>query len=225
MYYHYYHFPGTHSVRKHFGIRTDRYKLMKFYGDDVNEWELFDLKSDLFKMKNIYNEYKDSELVKSLKAELKELTELIKNGETQVREPVYSHEGLVRKTNDIGYTYIEIDLTAQRMVFYKDGTPTADAQIVSGNPFVPNCATPVGCYTTGEMKSGCTVNGEDYPSAVNYWIPFDGNLGISDAPWRMDFGGQLYEFEGTHGSICAPSDQVQIIFSNVEKNTPIVIYE
>lgn len=35
------------------------------------------------------------------KAELKELTELIKNGETQVREPVYSHEGLVRKTNDI----------------------------------------------------------------------------------------------------------------------------
>ena len=37
-----------------------------------------------------------------------------------------------------GYTYIEIDLTAQRMVFYKDGTPTADAQIVSGNPFVPN---------------------------------------------------------------------------------------
>ncbi len=150
---------------------------------------------------------------------------LIKNGETQVREPVYSHEGLVRKTNDIGYTYIEIDLTAQRMVFYKDGTPTADAQIVSGNPFVPNCATPVGCYTTGEMKSGCTVNGEDYPSAVNYWIPFDGNLGISDAPWRMDFGGQLYEFEGTHGSICAPSDQVQIIFSNVEKNTPIVIYE
>ena len=45
------------------------------------------------------------------------------------------------------------------------------------------------------------MNGEDYPSAVNYWIPFDGNLGISDAPWRMDFGGQLYEFEGTHGSI------------------------
>ena len=73
MYYHYYHFPGTHSVRQNFGIRTDRYKLMKFYGDDVNEWELFDLKSDLFKMKNIYNEYKDSELVKSLKAELKEL--------------------------------------------------------------------------------------------------------------------------------------------------------
>ncbi len=158
------------------------------------------------------------------KAELKELTELIKNGETQVREPVYSHEGLVRKTNDIGYTYIEIDLTAQRMVFYKDGTPTADAQIVSGNPFVPNCASPVGCYTTGEIKERMYSERRGLSFCCKLLDPIR-NLGISDAPWRMDFGGQLYEFEGTHGSICAPSDQVQIIFSNVEKNTPIVIYE
>lgn len=157
--------------------------------------------------------------------ERKELKKIIEAGETQVREPVYAQEGLSRKTNDIGYTYIEIDLTAQRMVFYKDGTPTADASIVSGNPYVPNCATPTGCYTVGETRSGCTVNGEDYPSAVNYWIPFDGNLGINDAPWRSSFGEQLYEFEGTHGSICAPSDQVQIIYSSVEKNTPVVIYE
>ena len=159
------------------------------------------------------------------KAETKELLSLIQNGETQVREPIYSHEGLVRKTNDIGYTYIEIDLTAQRMVFYKNGTPIADAPVVSGNPYIPNSATPTGCYTVGETKSGYTVNGEDYPSAVNYWIPFDGNLGINDAPWRGSFGEQLYEFEGTHGSICASADQVQIIYSNVEKNTPVVIYE
>ena len=158
-------------------------------------------------------------------AEVKALTEIIENGETQVRKPVYAQEGLSRKTNDIGYTYIEIDLTAQRMVFYKNGTPIADAPVVSGNPYVLNCATPTGCYTVGETKSSYTVNGEDYPSAVNYWIPFDGNLGINDAPWRGSFGEQLYEFEGTHGSICAPTDQVQIIYSNVEKNTPVVIYE
>ena len=158
-------------------------------------------------------------------AEVKALTEIIENGETQVRKPVYAQEGLSRKTNDIGYTYIEIDLTAQRMVFYKNGTPIADAPVVSGNPYVPNCATPTGCYTVGETKSSYTVNGEDYPSAVNYWIPFDENLGINDAPWRTAFGEQLYEFEGTHGSICAPADQMQIIYNNVEKNTPVVIYE
>ena len=154
------------------------------------------------------------------------LIERLRAGESAIADYLMEkYKGLVRKTNDIGYTYIEIDLTAQRMVFYKDGTPIADAQIVSGNPFVPNCATPAGCYTTGEIKSGYTVNGEDYPSAVNYWIPFDENLGINDAPWRTAFGEQLYEFEGTHGSICAPADQMQIIYNNVEKNTPVVIYE
>lgn len=157
-------------------------------------------------------------------AEVKALTGLIKEGKTQVREPEYAHEGLSRKTNDIGYTYIEISLTAQRMVYYKDGVPTADAQILTGNPNVPNCSTPVGCYSTGEKISGYTVPGEDYPGSVNYWIPFGGGLGINDAPWRTEFGGQIYDFEGTHGCICAPADQVQIIYSAVEKNTPVIIY-
>ena len=46
---------------------------MFFYGDYVNEWELYDLKSDSTEMKNIYNECRESELIISLKTELKEL--------------------------------------------------------------------------------------------------------------------------------------------------------
>lgn len=158
-------------------------------------------------------------------AETDALLKAIEQGETQVRKPIYLQEGLSRSINDIGYTYIEIDLTGQRMVFYKDGTPTADAPVMSGNPYMPGCSTPVGCYRVGEKQTGYTVNGEDYPQAVNYWIPFDGNLGINDAPWRSAFGAQIYEFEGTHGSICVPSDQMQIIYGQVQKNTPVVIYQ
>ena len=55
------------------GIRIDCYKLMFFYGDYVNEWELYDLKSDSTEMKNIYNECRESELIIYLKTELKEL--------------------------------------------------------------------------------------------------------------------------------------------------------
>ena len=43
-------------------------------------------------------------------------------GTTEVRQPAYAYSGLCRDTNDIGNTYVEIDLTNQRMVFYKDGT-------------------------------------------------------------------------------------------------------
>ena len=44
VYYHYYEFPGAHSVAKHYGVRTKRHKLIHFY--DLDEWELFDLETD-----------------------------------------------------------------------------------------------------------------------------------------------------------------------------------
>lgn len=157
--------------------------------------------------------------------ETQALIKAIENGETQVREPVYFHKGLCRKTNDIGYTYIEIDLTRQRMIFYKNGTPAADTAIVSGNPNLPACETPTGCFSVDKKKSPADVLGEDYPVTPVYWVEFAGNLGINDAPWRTAFGDQLYEFEGTHGNVCVPSDQMQIIYSNVEENTPVIVYK
>jgi arylsulfatase A-like enzyme len=54
-YYHYYEFPAVHSVKRHYGISTDRYKLIHFY-NDIDEWELFDLKKDPNEMKNVYND-------------------------------------------------------------------------------------------------------------------------------------------------------------------------
>jgi arylsulfatase A-like enzyme len=54
FYYHYYEFPGPHSVHKHYGVVTDQYKLVRFYGDDVDYWELFDRKSDPQEMKSVF---------------------------------------------------------------------------------------------------------------------------------------------------------------------------
>lgn len=54
-YYHYYEYPAVHSVKRHYGISTDRYKLIHFY-NDIDEWELFDLKNDPMEMKNVYND-------------------------------------------------------------------------------------------------------------------------------------------------------------------------
>jgi arylsulfatase A-like enzyme len=70
MYYHYYEYPAVHSVKRHYGIRTKRYKLIHFY-HDIDEWELYDLKKDPKEMYNIYNVPTNAGLVKKLKAELK----------------------------------------------------------------------------------------------------------------------------------------------------------
>ena len=54
IYYSYYEFPGEHHVKRHYGIRTDRYKLIHFYYD-IDEWELYDLEKDPTEMNNLYN--------------------------------------------------------------------------------------------------------------------------------------------------------------------------
>jgi arylsulfatase A-like enzyme len=54
IYYRYYEFPhGWHKVRPHYGVRTDRYKLIHFEGD-MDVWELFDLQSDPNELDNVY---------------------------------------------------------------------------------------------------------------------------------------------------------------------------
>ena len=79
QYYHYYEFPhGWHSVKKHYGVRTSSYKLIHYY-DEVDEWEMFDLKKDPSEMNNIYGveEYQIKQeelhsLLNELKAQYKD---------------------------------------------------------------------------------------------------------------------------------------------------------
>ena len=72
-YYHYYEYPGSHMVKRHYGISTERYKLIHYYYD-IDEWELFDIKADPEEMKNVY----DEPAYASVKADLhKRLTKIM----------------------------------------------------------------------------------------------------------------------------------------------------
>ena len=72
MYYHYYEFPGAHSVKRHYGIRTKRYKLIHFY-NDIDAWELYDLQKDPAELNNLYDNPDYGNIVNELKAELEKL--------------------------------------------------------------------------------------------------------------------------------------------------------
>lgn len=72
LYYHYYEYPAEHAVRRHFGVRTERYKLIRFYGD-IDCWELYDLRSDPSEMHNLYGTPETGSLTDSLKKELLDL--------------------------------------------------------------------------------------------------------------------------------------------------------
>lgn len=71
IYYHYYEYPSVHMIPRHYGIRTDRYKLMKFY-QFGEQWEMYDLQEDPDELTNIY-ETADKELVAEMKEKLEAL--------------------------------------------------------------------------------------------------------------------------------------------------------
>lgn len=88
FYYHYYEFPVPHRVRPHYGVITDRYKLVHYYTPDVNDWELLDREKDPLEVKSFYNDPAYADTVKELKAELTRL-------QTEVKEtlppPRFTH--------------------------------------------------------------------------------------------------------------------------------------
>jgi arylsulfatase A-like enzyme len=72
LYYHYYEYPAEHSVKRHYGVRDERYKLMHFY-NDIDEWELYDLKKDPHELNNIYGKPGTEKLTKRMRKELWDL--------------------------------------------------------------------------------------------------------------------------------------------------------
>jgi arylsulfatase A-like enzyme len=78
FYYHYYEYPGAHSVRRHYGVTDGQYKLMRFYEPDVDEWEMYDLASDPNELKSIHADANSSGERARLMAELSRLRSELK---------------------------------------------------------------------------------------------------------------------------------------------------
>jgi len=80
LYYHYYEYPEPHRVAPHLGIRTEQYKLIRFYGPH-NDFELYDIKKDPHEMNNLYTSMSSSVIVQQLKKELLDLARKYKDND------------------------------------------------------------------------------------------------------------------------------------------------
>ena len=74
LYYHFYEYPAEHSVKRHYGVRDDRYKLIHFY-NDIDQWELYDLAEDPTEMHNIYGQPGTDSVTTVMMGKLKNLQE------------------------------------------------------------------------------------------------------------------------------------------------------
>jgi hypothetical protein len=200
------------------------------------------IKNYVAKLANNYNTYgKERDFATSLKTtvkvsggdygwlvdrggEVNDLIVAIKAGQTITKEPKYDQTAVSHNLNDMGNTYVEINITKQHMWFYKNGTLIIDGDVVTGD-VSKNCSTPTGVYKLKYKEKNATLKGEGYVQPVNCFMPFNGGIGIHGASsWRNVFGASIYLTNGSHGCINSPDNLAMTIFDNINVNTPVICY-
>ena len=125
-------------------------------------------------------------------------------------------------------TYIELDLSRQRVWMYVDGECILNTPCVTGN-VSQGYSTPAGIYyltykTMNTTLEGYNYDGSTYSSPVTYWMPFNGGIGFHDATWRGSFGGNIYITNGSHGCVNLPYWAASTIYTYINSSVPIIIY-
>lgn len=155
--------------------------------------------------------------------EQEQLKEMIENGESGERIPVYYQTAAVYGSQDYGNTYIEINLTAQHLFLYVNGEKKMESEFVSGNA-ARGFDTPAGIYGITYKEQDAMLVGENYETPVSYWMPFNGNIGLHDAIWRDSFGADIYKKSGSHGCINMPYLKAKELYGEIAKGTPVICY-
>ena len=157
-------------------------------------------------------------------AEREQLLSDIKSGGVIEREPEYAQTANSHGDNDYGNTYVDINLTTQHLNFYKNGALVISTDFVSGKVAEAH-DTPTGAYFINSKETERTLRGPDYESFVNYWMPFNGDVGMHDATWRSSFGGTIYLRSGSHGCVNLPLSAAKTIYASIEVGDPVLVYQ
>ena len=145
----------------------------------------------------------------------------LKEGTSGTRNAPYQASGI--RDMPYGGTYVEVNLSAQKLWFYKNGKLIVSSSLVSGK-VAENMCTPTGVYSLYNKKVDTYLVGEDYKTFVNYWMPFHGGYGLHDATWRSSFGGDIYLYNGSHGCVNLPLGTASKIYNNISVGTKVILY-
>lgn len=147
----------------------------------------------------------------------------IKEGKTITKEPIFKQNTVFPGNNDLGHTYVEISLEKQHLWFYKNGALVVEGNVVTGNVSAKHF-TRKGIYSLKYKARNAILRGPDYAVHVDFWMPFDGGIGIHDASWRRAFGGNIYKTNGSHGCVNSPYNVAKTVFDNITPGTPVIVY-
>ena len=122
-------------------------------------------------------------------------------------------------------TYVDVNITTQTLTVISNGQPVIVTPIVTGNIKKGN-GTPTGNFSVQYKQKNRTLIGPNnsYRSFVHYWMRIVNNVGIHDATWRSNFGGNIYLTNGSHGCINVPPTVMPSIYDSVPLGTPVNVH-
>lgn len=109
------------------------------------------------------------------------------------------------------------------MYYLEEGEVRLETDVVTGCTNKGMGTPQMVCYIYNK-KEDAILRGEGYRAPVNFWVPVYGGIGIHDATWRSQFGGEIYIRDGSHGCINTPLDKMEELFGMIEVGIPVVIY-
>ena len=142
------------------------------------------------------------------------------------RTPTFLYKAMGWDNGDITGTYVEVSISEQHLWCYHNYELVMDTDVVTGLP-TSERETRRGIYAIDAKKEHATLGRLDvqgYASPVDYWAPFDGGRGLHDAPWRSSFGGDIYLYDGSHGCVNIPSQNMAAIYNAIEIGNAVIIY-
>lgn len=142
-------------------------------------------------------------------------------------DTVYLKRGQRPITDEISNTYVEISLRDQKIWMYVNGVKIVDDDCTTGMVGVPESITNVGMFSLTYKTTNRILRGPTWEDFVYYWMPYDGSNGMHDATWRTDeeFGGTNRYGNGSHGCVNLRLPIAEIIYNNIQADTPIIIWE
>lgn len=109
---------------------------------------------------------------------------------------------------------IIIDISSQKATYYQNGEKLKSASIVTGDN------TPIGCFTVTGKTTNTTLMNDVH---VDYFVTFKRDIGIHDASWRNEFGGEIYKNHGSHGCVNAPSNFAKFVYENCTVGKTVIL--
>lgn len=139
---------------------------------------------------------------------------------------------LVRVANKIGYVkreytetlngkFVVVDISAQTLTLYDGNRIILETPVVTGDK--DKYDTPTGKFEIRKKDTDTYLVGPGYRTHVDYWMPFNGGIGLHDADWRSKFGGNIYVNNGSHGCVNIPPKYADDVFENVKKGTKVLV--